>query len=370
MPNNLAVINLARTRSAIDEGIANGWHRGLQLHISRGGEVIADWAIGEARPGVAITTDSLLLWMSAGKPVTTVAILQLSERGLLDIDTPVARYLPDFEAGGKESITIRHMLTHTGGFRLVHIGWPESNWNEIIRRICEVELESRWEIGETLGYHTYSSWYILGELVKRFDGRGISQYAREEIFEPLEMPDSWLGMPQDVYRDYGDRIVGLKNTSGTGRPDHKWDSEEGATHPAPGGNTRGPVRDLARFYRMLLAGGQLDGTRILEPKTVREMTRLQVESRFDKTFRHQMAWGLGLMMNSYRKDDNAPYGFGRYASRRTFGHGGNQSSIAFCDPLHDLVVAWVANGMPGEEAHQQRNLALNEAIYLDLGLSG
>jgi len=82
-----------------------------------------------------------------------------------------------------------------------------------------------------------------------------------------------------------------------------------------------------------------------------------------------MDWGLGLMLSSYRKADNAPYGFGRYASRSAFGHGGNQSSIGFCDPENELVVAWVANGMPGEKAHQQRNRAINEAIYQDLGLT-
>ena len=344
-------------------------HRGVQLCVSLGGETIVDWAIGEAKPDVPLTTDSLLLWLSSGKPVTAVATLQLWERGLLDLDTPLAAYIPDFAAGGKESITIRHLLTHTGGFRLVHIGWPGSDWDEIIRRICEVKLEPQWEIGRTLGYHAYSSWYMLGELVGRLDGREISQYVKDEVFEPLAMHDTWLGMPEDKYHEYGDRIVPLENTSGTGRPDHKWDSAEGAAHPAPGGNTRGPVRELVRFHQMLFNGGQLEGRRILEPETVREMSRRQTEGLFDKTFRHEMDWGLGLMMNSYRKDDNAPYGFGRYASRKAFGHGGNQSSIGFCDLEHGLVVAWVANGMPGEKAHQQRNVALNEAIYRDLGLA-
>jgi CubicO group peptidase (beta-lactamase class C family) len=90
---------------------------------------------------------------------------------------------------------------------------------------------------------------------------------------------------------------------------------------------------------------------------------------FDETFRHIMDWGLGFMVNSNRYGANTvPYGFGKHASDETFGHSGSQSSVAFADPTHRLVVAWVCNGMPGERKHQARAREINSAIYEDLNL--
>src|SRR5439155_17358774 len=96
-----------RTIAAIERGIAQGLHIGAQLYVSRRGQVVADVALGEARRGVPMRTDTLMLWLSAGKPVTAVAVAQQRERGRLDWDDHVARHIPEFAAGGKETITIR-----------------------------------------------------------------------------------------------------------------------------------------------------------------------------------------------------------------------------------------------------------------------
>ena len=90
---------------------------------------------------------------------------------------------------------------------------------------------------------------------------------------------------------------------------------------------------------------------------------------FDLTFKAQIDWGLGFLLNSPRPDAELPYGYGVYASPRTFGHGGAQSSGGFCDPERGLVVAYVFNGMPGEARHHERRKELVAAVYEDLGLS-
>ena len=167
--------------------------------MSRGGTLVADLAVGESRPGVPFNPDTLMLWLSAGKPVGAVAIMQLRERGLLQLDDPVCQYLPEFAAGGKGAVTIRHLLTHTGGFRWIDLAWEKSNWDQIIARICAASLEYNWVPGEKAGYHPNTSWYILGELVRRIDGRPYQHYVREEIFLPLGMRDSWIGMPIEQF---------------------------------------------------------------------------------------------------------------------------------------------------------------------------
>src|SRR2546429_5411172 len=105
------------TIDILKRGIDEGLHLGAQIYVSLDGKPVADDAVGEARPGVPMTRDSITHWWSSVKPVTAVAICQLWERGKLDVEDRVAKYIPEFAAGRKEPITIRHLLTHTGGFR-------------------------------------------------------------------------------------------------------------------------------------------------------------------------------------------------------------------------------------------------------------
>jgi CubicO group peptidase (beta-lactamase class C family) len=295
--------------------------------------------------------------------------LRLWERGQLDLDDPVARYIAEFGQHGKQAVTIQHLLTHTGGFRLIHIGWPESNWDEIIAAICAGKLERGWTPGKKAGYHPYTSWYILGELVRRIDGRPFLQYVRQDIFEPLGMRDSWVGMPIEQYRAYGDRLALMPDTEKPGLAPHRYSSEQGATDCVPGGNGYGPMCELGRFYEMLLAGGELGGARILQAATVARMTSRVREGMFDETFKHVMDWGLGVIVNSNHYGiDTVPYGYGRYASDLAFGHSGAKSSVAFADPAHGLVAAIFLNGTPGEKIHDARMRPINAAIYEDLAL--
>ena len=106
---------LQRTLRLVDEQRRSGLHLGGQLYVSIGGRVVADQGLGEARPGEAMTREHLVPWMSAGKPVTAVAIGRFWDAGKLGLDDPVKRHLPEFAAHGKSDITIRHLLTHTSG---------------------------------------------------------------------------------------------------------------------------------------------------------------------------------------------------------------------------------------------------------------
>ncbi|MEM7048439.1 MAG: serine hydrolase domain-containing protein [Acidobacteriota bacterium] len=367
---------LTKTLAAIEGGIADQLHLGAQLYVSLGGQAVADLAIGTDREGQPLTSEHLTLWLSASKPITAVAIGQLWERGRLELDDPVARHLPAFAAHGKETITIRHLLTHTGGIRMLEVGWPHATWEEIVDKICNRRPEPRWIPGEKAGYHLTSSWFVLGELVHRLDGRPFSTYVRQEIFEPLRMADSWIGMPEESYRGYGDRIARSYNTAdGEGAPfrrprEHSWHGIERVTRPSPGGNGRGPIRELGRFYEALAAGGSLGGGRILQSPTVEALTARHRVGLFDHTFKHVLDWGLGFIPDSKQYgEDTVPYSYGRRCSRRTFGHSGYRSSTGFADPTHGLVVALVFNGTPDDAGHDRRQRAVVEAIYEDLELS-
>jgi CubicO group peptidase (beta-lactamase class C family) len=355
-----------RTRAVIENGLREGLHPGAQLCVSSDGKVLIDEAFGSAREGVAMHANSLTLWFSAGKPITAVAIGQLVERGLLKWETRVAEVIPEFARNGKETVTVRDLLTHTAGLRNADTIESTLSWDEQFARICKLPLEKNWIPGERAGYHVSGTWQLLGEIVRRVSGKPVDEFARADIFLPLGLRDSWLALSVEEISRYGERIAFVYDTSaGSAQPKQEWNNEDGLTRCRPGGNVRGPVRELARFYEALLRGGE----NILQPDTVRTMTSRQRAGMFDETFQFKMDWGLGFILNSNRDGFQMPYGYGRHTSRETFGHSGNQSSCAFADPRHGLVVAWVCNGLPGERKHQQRQRTINNAIYEDLGLA-
>jgi len=286
---------------------------------------MADEAVGE------LNNDAILPWLSAGKPIAAVAIAQLWEKGLLEPDDPVARHVPEFATRGKEIITIRHLLTHTAGIRWARLEKGLS-WDQIIERICDAPIEPGWVVGEKAGYHAQTSWFLLGEIVRRLSGKAWEIYAKEKIFGPVRMVNSSFA-EEEAY--------------------------------SPGSAARGPARELGRLYEMLLKRGEsTSGRRIILPQTVEALTARHRVGIMDHTFKHVIDWGLGFIINSAHYGDEAvPYGYGRPASRRTFGHGGRQCCSGFADPENALAVAVIFRDPPGERSHDQRMREVLDAIY-------
>jgi CubicO group peptidase (beta-lactamase class C family) len=373
---------LTGVAEVVVRGMERGLHVGAQVYVSVGGKTVMDEAFGRARlevpgpptggGGAAMRTDTLLLWLSAGKPVTAVAIGMLAERGKLGWDDAVVRHIPEFatpEHPEKAAVTIRHLLTHTGGFRVADLQYPFLSWDETIAKICAAGLERGWTPGKKAGYHAHSSWYMLGEIIRRVDGRACEVFLREEVFEPLGMTDTWLAMGAERFAAYGERMGVMYDTTASPRAVPNIDTVAGCGRPRPSGSVRGPVRELGRFYEELLRVRE-GGSGIVSGETVRVMTSRQRVGMFDVTFRQKIDWGLGFVVNSARYGAGIPYQFGPYASEETFGHGGNQSSVGMCDPERKLVVTAVFNGWPGEAAHDRRLREFLGAVYEELGLAG
>jgi CubicO group peptidase (beta-lactamase class C family) len=364
------MLNLAR--KAIESGIERGLHVGAQLYVSRDGKLVADLAFGMARDGVPMTPDTIMLWMSSIKPITVVAVAQMWERGKIALDDPVAKYIPAFGAKGKVDITIRHVLTHTGGFRAAVGPWTADPWDNIIAQICDAEIERGWIVGQSSGYHVASGWYILGEMVRRVcaDGRPLSEYVREKILEPLKMRDTWIGMPAARWREYGDLIAPMHSGSATKRPAlHPYapwsNSAEAVAIERPGGNGRGPIHDLGRFYEAMLAGGE----GVVTPQTIEAIASRHTVGLPDKTFGYRLDRGLGVVLDSKEYGLESAW-YGTRCSRRTWGHAGYLCSVGFVDPENRVVVAVVFNGMTEDDPalHGARMRETIDAIYADLGI--
>ncbi len=224
--------------------------------------------------------------------------------------------------------------------------------------------------GRAAGYHVASTWFMLGEVVRRVDGRPFERYVREALFLPLGMDDSWCGLPPDRYAAYGDRVGIMVNTDPQFRPRHQWDTPEMAALCKPGGNGRGPARDLVRFYQMLLGGGALDGVRVALAADGRGAdgpgpggdVRPVVQAR------HGLVPGAGAEQRPVRGRHGAVRV--RPARRLADGRARRAPVVGRLRRLrHGVAAAVIFNGTPGEAAHDRRVRAVLAAVYEDLGLA-
>jgi CubicO group peptidase (beta-lactamase class C family) len=365
MTSNLEEV-LPQTFGVIQAGMERGLHLGVQLYVSLNRHVVVDSGIGFDEPNRELTNDFIMLWLSAGKPLTAVMILQLVDEGKIGLDTVVGEVIPEFAINGKRSISIKHLLTHTGGFRNVDMGWPDASHEETLQRICSASLEDGWVVGDSAGYHLASSWFILGEILQRIDQKPFAQCLQERICSPLNMASTSNGISSSEFAEIEHRIGKMYQIEKGELSLHDWHDKRACEKSSPGAACRGPIRELGWFYESFLPD-ENSSARLLSPATNAEFTQRARVGTFDQTLRHKVDFGLGVIVNSNRYGvDTVPYGYGEASSESTFGHGGSQSSLGFCDPERGLVVAYVANTRVGEGRHQRRNREIVNAIYSDM----
>ena len=366
--------SLPRTHAVLADGRTAGLHHGAQVFVSHRGEVVCDAACGEVRPGEPLTADHFMLWLSSGKPLTAAAVLRCCSHPPGQPEVALDDRVADLFEGGWDGpvggVTVRQLLTHTGGFPGAETGYPDADWPETILRLKAARLEEDWEVGRTAGYHPQSSWFVLGEIVREATGRPIDTVVREDVLEVARARDARLRFDPAELDAARPRLAPMFRRKSRELIDAGLHTDRHLTRTSPGSSLRGPARDLGRFYLSLLASLKDGWGPILPGLAVEAMAARHRVGEYDRTLGHVVDFGLGVIVDSNRHGpDTVPYGFGPHCSPRTFGHGGSQSSIAFCDPEHELVVAWATNGMCGEPRHQTRNRAVNAAIYEDLGLT-
>ena len=351
----------------LEEQRKQGLHDGAQLFVARKGQPLVDVAIGEAQPGIPLRTNSVMLWFSSTKPLTAIAIAQQVERGKLNLDDRVQSFIPEF-ANGKEAATIKHVLTHTGGFPMSDFPFLRYDWEEVIKKICEEPAE--WEPGTAAGYHGLSGWCILGEVVRQVDGRPIDAYLDEEIFKPLGMMDCSLGLTEARVARLGKRLsrVSAKTDEEGATILEAWNDPRARRRILPGGNGYGPAHDMGRFYLALWNGGEWEGTRILKKETVELFTATHRQGMVDRARSAGLGmevappWGLGFLKGS---DNEDPIGvrYGRQCTSAAYGHGGARSSIGFVEPARDLVIVTITNGLPSDIDNTRRLRDVSDAIH-------
>src|SRR5437868_5401774 len=249
---NLDLPALPKTEAVLKAGLEQHHHIGGQLFGCHRGAIIAHAAFGESRPGASMKPETLMLWLSSGKPITAIAIALLYERKELDIRERVSGIIPEFAAGGKEPITIENLLTHTGGFRTADKLDPTLSWDEMIVRICATPLEPNWTPGQKAGYHTASAWFILAEIIQRVSGRNFEEFVQAELLLPCGMENTCFSLNPQQIEFYGHKLGVMHGTARNKLVPLPLENENGFAHPRPGSSARGPISELAKLYQMLL----------------------------------------------------------------------------------------------------------------------
>lgn len=252
---------------------------------------------------------------------TTPAVMKLLERGRISLHDPLTRWFPEFKGSEHENITILHLLTHTSGFADFEMSTEQTMKTAIHQAAVE---KNRPLPGSSFKYADIN-FILLGELVHRVSGKTLDSYCRKELFAPLVTPETMF-LPT---LNLAERIAPtLGIDSGTVQDLNARRLGSVAGHAG----LFSSAKDLARFARLMLAGGAIDGKRILSQRAVKQMTSPFL-CRNDSVVR-----GLGWDMNS---PFSAPKG--RLFSEASFGHSGYSGSSIWIDPRQDLFVVVLTN---------------------------
>jgi CubicO group peptidase (beta-lactamase class C family) len=292
-------------------------------------------ATGQAalNPAEQMQTDSIFWIASMSKPILATLVLMLQDEGLLSVDDPVEKYLPEFKelktADGKPArVTIRHLLTHTSG--MGEITGAQAKECKTLTDVIPLYVAKpvRFEPGTKWTY-CQSGINTGGRIAEMVTGEALDKLLKRRLFDPLSMKDTTFYLTErqlprlaKSYRrtDKGEleetaiRFLGGKSPTSQDR------------FPAPNGGLFSTAPDYARFCQMVLRGGELDDKRYLKPETVKLMTTIQTGD-LKTGFTPGNGWGLGWCVV------REPQGVTAMLSSGAFGHGGAYGTQAWIDPV-------------------------------------
>lgn len=310
--------------------------------------------VADPETGRQWAEDTVVPVFSSTKGVTATGANLAIEQGWLDPDAAVATYWPEFAAAGKESITVRQVLSHQAGLPFVEGTFTLDqalSWEPIIAALAA--QAPAWPPGSQHGYHMRTYGWLVGELLRRVSGRSPGLFLAEEVSRPLGM-DFWVGLPEEVeprvapvvpprtsIRDalapFAESMLLARvfaNPSDLFDYDEMWNTRQLHACELPSSNGIGDARGLARMYASLIGDG-VDGMRTLQPDTVATATAEQVRGP-DAVIGVETRFGLGFMLGA---------SFGAANPDSCFGHAGAGGSLAFADPASGLAFGYVMNDL-------------------------
>ena len=316
--------------------------------------------------------DTLVCMMSVAKAATALCAAMAVDRGLIGWDEPVARYWPEFAAAGKADIPVRWVLDHRAGLPAISAPLPEGaayDWERMTAALAAQAPLS--PPGRSRAYHSVTLGYLVGELIRRTDGRSLGRFLAEEVCGPHGI-EYWIGLPPELHgrcAEFFGETAGtlfdrsdpdsLKCRAMAQVPAEDFNTERFRSAEIPSINGIGTARGVARLFDGLAAGGVLGGKRLLSADVLAQAATEQWHGRED-LLGHTRRMGLGFALG-------LPGHLAMGPSPRAFGHTGAGGAIGFADPDAGLGFAYAPNHMYSGPGISPRLSALVDALYAALG---
>jgi len=334
---------------------------GASVAVSQGGEMVVDlWAgYADAEMSKPWDKDTIVLVFSTTKVITTLCALILIDRGLIDIDSSVARYWPEFAQNGKDKVLVRHIFNHSSGLPAWDPPIPFTtiyNWDKTIETLANQPLW--WEPGTQCGYHTYTYGFLVGELIRRVSGRTPGVFLKEEVTSKIGA-DFHIGIPDDALHRFA-QMIPMEEDRIWGAPGAISERVENCLLPpawegliclrteSPGANGIGNARSLATIGSIIAMNGELNGHTFLSPETI-DLALTEQSYRHDLVIDMPVRYGLGMGLNS--KEFECP-------GERSLHWGGAGGSLIIMDVDSRSCLAYAMNRMLPDLKEDVRNTAL------------
>ncbi|MBT3942617.1 MAG: beta-lactamase family protein [Chloroflexi bacterium] len=334
--------------------LAMGVHPASAIAAYKDGELVLDLYGGSINSGDGskVASDTLYSVWSCGKPMAAACLWVLKERGKVDWDDLVGDIWDGYGVNGKESTTVRHVLTHEAGVPTTPRGINEANWDSVVTAMESAEAE--FEPGSAIEYHSSTFGFLVRELVQRISGQDFEDFFQAEVAGPLGLVDTTYRLDAERMP----RLARLMSMPNFGSPDlaEKGNSEEYKFHPSPGGNGTSTARDLARFYSVLSNGGSVDGTQWLSAETVADVTSIHAEG-LERASGNQHRRGLGVQVAN-----DGPGRMGDAGGSHVFGHGGVGTCISWGDSKLKAGAAVVTSGLQPNEVNDERLQTFSQLV--------
>lgn len=327
---------LARATARLESEVRERRVGAASILVARSGAIVLHKGFGrlsgraEAAP---VEPDSIYEVASITKPVTATALMLLVERGLISLREPVNSYLPDFKGDERDKVRVLDLLSHTSGLpdmlpENIQLRREHAPLSEFVKRTYSTPL--LFSPGTSFRYQSMGI-LLAGQIVENLTRMPLREFERKEIFEPLGMRRTSLGLGRV-------RIEETVQTPAAPDADSKDTESWGGNSPYwrdmghPWGGMHTTTMDVAVLLQTFLNGGVYGGQRILSPAAVAAMTT-------DQNGNLSAPWGLGWALGR----STAWNCFGDLASPRTFGHAGATGTVAWADPETQLICVVLTN---------------------------
>ena len=342
-------------RDALAANLESGEELGASVAVDLDGETVVDLWGGwrdeaQTQPW---ERDTIVNVWSSTKTVTSLAVLMLASRGLVDLHAPVARYWPEFAAAGKENVEVRHILSHTSGVSGLDQPAVVEDLYDWDRSIARFAAQAPWwEPGSASGYHALNFGHLLGEIVRRVTGTGLKRFVAAEIAGPLGADFQIGATPADAARiapvvpppplpfdlaAMDPDSPAVRTFTGPGPDATTANTAAWRAADIGAANGHGNARSVARALSPLSRGGTVDGTRFLAPEVIESIFEVQADG-IDLVLGVPLRFGIGFGLPE-------PSTFPYFPSGRVCFWGGWGGSVILMDLDRKMTFAYMMNRM-------------------------